>query len=113
MAKDQDWWLFSYNALHKQFVELGDDGDAADTKISGNEHQLRRATGYDVVQLASKDWARVLARTSDSPGKKVQGTGRTGDCPWEFGQPELTATSSACLSEVSPTARVLTSRKAS
>src|SRR5258706_5502453 len=53
--KIRDWWLFSYTELHKQFVELIDDGGLAVTRISGNEHQLRRATGYDVVQLASKD----------------------------------------------------------
>jgi len=53
--KIRDWWLFSYTELHEQFVELIDDGGLADTRISGNEHQLRSATGYDVVQLASKD----------------------------------------------------------
>jgi hypothetical protein len=53
--KIRDWWLFSYTELHKQFVELIDDGGLAVTRISGNEHQLRRATGYDLVQLASKD----------------------------------------------------------
>ena len=55
----------------------------------------------------------MLDRTSDSPAKKVQGTGRTGDCTWEFGQPEFTASSRARVTEISPTAKVLTSGKVS
>jgi len=33
---------------------LIDDGGLADIKISGNERQRRRATGYHLVQLASR-----------------------------------------------------------
>ena len=48
---------------------------------------------------------------SDSPAKNVQGIGRAGESRYKFGRHEFTASSRACLNEVSPTARVLTSGK--
>src|SRR5215470_660020 len=45
---------------NKHLVELIDDGGLADTRISGDKHQLRRAASYDAVKGGEQsiDFAR-------------------------------------------------------
>jgi len=114
VAKDQaDWWPILYMSFTSQFVELIDDGGLADTKYLKTSTKLRSATGYNVVQageqgLSSRARPHIMVHPVKNPGNRTDGRVFLG-----VRSARIDCSSSACLNEVSATARVLTPEKAS